>query len=343
MSEQILAGICELIQQDIGNRGLRADPKDNLITRTAGDFQAACRSMAATPSLDVAVVTGFYIPAAQPPCGETDGPLGALYLARVLTQLNMRVVLMTDGFCGPALAAGLSACGLAEAVPLEILPSLEGSAGVSSGEYWMKVMRGSAVLQPCHLVALERVGPSHTESSIKAQGGSTTALTTEFRRLVPPGRQDRCFTMRGRDITANMSPAHLLFEAAPKAKPPGVTIGIGDGGNEIGMGKIPWDVIRRNIPNGELVACRVPTDQLIVCGVSNWGAYGLAVGTSVLRGQKLQPEFFDPEREREVLRIMVEKGPLVDGVTAQPTVSVDGLTFEQYVEPLVKIGNLTIT
>jgi hypothetical protein len=148
--------------------------------------------------------------------------------------------------------------------------------------------------------------------------------------------------MRGRDITANMSPAHLLFEAAANVKLPVATIGIGDGGNEIGMGKIPWDVIRRNIPNGELVACRVPTEQLIVCGVSNWGAYGLAVGTAVMRGQKRQPEFFDPERERELLRIMVEKGPLVDGVTAQPTVSVDGLTFEQYVEPLVQMGKLVI-
>ena len=44
------------------------------------------------------------------------------------------------------------------------------------------------------------------------------------------------------------------------------------------MGKIPWDVIRRNIPRGGLVACRVPADHLIVCGISNWGAYGLAAG-----------------------------------------------------------------
>ena len=55
--------------------------------------------------------------------------------------------------------------------------------------------------------------------------------------------------MRGRDVTAYMSPAHLLFVPEVKAWRPDVkTIGIGDGGNEIGMGKIPWDVIRRNIP-----------------------------------------------------------------------------------------------
>jgi hypothetical protein len=63
------------------------------------------------------------------------------------------------------------------------------------------------------------------------------------------------------------------------------SLGIGDGGNEIGMGKIRWEIIRRNIPRGGLVACRVPVDHLIVCGVSNWGAYGLAAGVLLLRGQ----------------------------------------------------------
>src|SRR5262249_31111040 len=118
------------------------------------------------------------------------------------------------------------------------------------------------------------------------------------------------------------------------------TIGIGDGGNEIGMGKIPWHVIRRNIPGGGLVACRVPTDHLIACGVSNWGAYGLAAGVALLRGERLEAQLFDVERERELLRIIVERGPLVDGITGQPTVTVDGLSFESYAEPLRQIGKI---
>ena len=69
-----------------------------------------------------------------------------------------------------------------------------------------------------------------------------------------------------------MSPAHRLFEAVQQQLPHITAIGIGDGGNEIGMGKLPWELIRRNIPHSGLVACRVPTDHLIVCGVSNWGA-----------------------------------------------------------------------
>ena len=146
--------------------------------------------------------------------------------------------------------------------------------------------------------------------------------------------------MRGRDITASMSPAHRFFEAANRKEQGIVTIGIGDGGNEIGMGKIPWAVIRRNIPNGGLVACRVPTDHLIVCGVSNWGAYGLAAGVRLLRRAPAETDLFDLDKEEALLEMMVEKGPLVDGVSGQPTVSVDGFAFDRYAEPLRRIREL---
>jgi hypothetical protein len=145
--------------------------------------------------------------------------------------------------------------------------------------------------------------------------------------------------MSGRDITMYMSPAHWLFEEIPKTLPV-QTIGIGDGGNEIGMGKIPWETIRRNIANGGLVACRVPADYLVVCGVSNWGAYGLAAGVRSLYGVNQDLELFNVERERDLLRIMVEQGPLVDGVSGRPSLTVDGLSFECYAEPLRRLGEL---
>jgi hypothetical protein len=133
-----------------------------------------------------------------------------------------------------------------------------------------------------------------------------------------------------------MRPAHLLFEVSPRSRP--VTIGIGDGGNEIGMGKIGWDVIRRNITGGDVVACRTATDHLIVCGVSNWGGYALGAGVLYLRGLKAPPDLFDPERERELLSIMVKRGPLVDGVLGQTVVSVDGLPFDKYAQVLLDLA-----
>jgi hypothetical protein len=143
--------------------------------------------------------------------------------------------------------------------------------------------------------------------------------------------------MRGLDITDLMSPAHRLFEWA-QGRAGLTTIGIGDGGNEIGMGKIPWDVIQRNIPGGGRVACRVPTHHLIVCGISNWGAYALAAGVWRLYGRPLHPLLTDPENERKILRVMVEHGPLVDGVTGRPGLSVDGLPFEEYIKVLPKLA-----
>ncbi len=302
MSDAVLREIRDLIQVDVNQRGLATDPDANLINAYPDDFAAACRSIAENPDAALCVVTGFYIAHANPPCGETDGPLGALFLARALTPLGIRIALATDSFCQAALQAGVDAAGLGASVPiLRLEDDLDKS-----------LFSGLSPLT--HLIALERVGPS---------------------------RAGRCYSMRGRDITAHMAPAHRLFERNPDDGLPALTtIGIGDGGNEIGMGKISPEVIGRNIPNGELIACRVAADHLIVCAVSNWGAYALAAGVTLLRGAKLDPTLFDVEKEREYLRIMVEQGPLVDGVTAQPTVTVDGLSFEEYVKPLAHIGDM---
>ena len=95
---------------------------------------------------------------------------------------------------------------------------------------------------------------------------------------------------------------------------------------------------RRNVPGGGLVACRVPTDHVIVCGISNWGAYGLAAGVRLLRGAPPTLELFDRDREREFLRLMVEEGPLVDGVLGRQVVSVDGIDFHPYSNTLRRLG-----
>src|SRR5438132_568693 len=125
MTQAVLEGIRELIQEDIGNRGLRTHAGENLITHCANDFAAACRSISDTANPRIEVVTGFFIPHAQPPAGETDGPLGALYLARALVPLGIPVVLATDGFCIPALQAGVAISGLRKHVPILTLQNTQ--------------------------------------------------------------------------------------------------------------------------------------------------------------------------------------------------------------------------
>ena len=59
------------------------------------------------------------------------------------------------------------------------------------------------------------------------------------------------------------------------------TTSVGDGGNELGMGKVK-EQVEKYVPHGEQIACVVPSDYLIAAGVSNWGGYAIAVGLHVL-------------------------------------------------------------
>lgn len=306
-----------------------------MITASAAGFEDACYGLAREPQPVLAVVTGFLIPHARPPCAETDGPLGALFLARALVPLGTRVILAGEEFVLPALEAGLSACGLQRQVPLVRLPSSEDARLNGPEDYWHRFARTAGRFS--HLLALERVGPSHTLASLRLQGAAGPMIDRFLQEGPPPEHWDRCHTMGGTDITEQTSPAHWLFEAIRQERLPVTTIGIGDGGNEIGMGSILWEVIRKNVPHGGLVACRVPVHHLIVCGVSNWGAYGLAAGVAHLRGECLPPALLDPSAEETLLRFMVERGPLVDGRTGRRSATVDGLSFERYAEPLRRI------
>ena len=343
--------IRDVIQQDVGNRGLARDPHDNLINACPDDFANACGIIATTPEPMLAIVTGFHIPSASPPASETDGPLGALFLARALWAQGTRAGILTDGTAMLAMVGGLKELNLAETIPIEELVEAEDSDDSD---------RHESVLEKCPICGSEmrrrthRFGTFLSCAQYPACSGELDSLTNTLHRLtasksplssncqliaierVGPSKKDgRCYTMRGRDVTADTHSVDPLFDSYSVT-----TIGIGDGGNEIGMGKIPHETIVKNIPNGDLIHCRVSTDYLIVAGVSNWGAYALAAGVALLRGVDLPDELFDPDRERAILQTMVDAGPLVDGVTGQQTATVDGLSWEQYIAPLLRIREI---
>ncbi len=295
-TDEKLAAILAAVQIDPGNRGLARDPHDNLFTATAGDFQAACQSIVKAEKPHLGVVTGFFIPSSSPPAFETDGPLGAIFLARALPALSIAVTLYSEPKGHRSHAVAIRQFGFSAQAESLVVDSNGVVALPSENRF-------------SHLIALERGGPAV---------------------------DNRCYTMRGRDISHEMLPVRTWFETPQRA----ASIGIGDGGNEVGMGKVPHETIVKNIPNGDQIHCRVPTDHLIVAGVSNWGAYALAAGIYVLRGVKPPTDLFDPDREREILEVMVREGPLVDGVTGQQTATVDGLSWGEYVKPLVRIREI---
>jgi hypothetical protein len=328
---QQLSAIQSIVQQDAAGRWRGGAGASDLMASLTEDFTRACRALAESPEKGIVIVTGFLILGQLAPAPETDGPPGALFLARALAELGKRVVLASDGWCLAALRAGIEAHGgLNGAVSVLALPDpVTGYAwGLERYRRWFFEQVGPV----SHLIAIERIGPGYAESS-----GPQEPAQERPRRN--PDSPARCYSAKGRDLTGLHSPAHFLFEFTREGKDI-ATIGIGDGGNEIGMGRIPRGIISRSIPLGELIACRVPTDSLILCGISNWGGYALAAGCRLLSGRPLTAADYDASREQEVIDSMVQKGRLVDGMTGRPSLSVDGVEFDRYIKALAEIGHV---
>lgn len=149
-------------------------------------------------------------------------------------------------------------------------------------------------------------------------------------------RDGRYRNMRGHDITATTPPLDELFlEAARRGL---TTIGIGDGGNEIGMGKVFAETLAA-IPHGHEIASTVPTDFCIATGVSNWGAYGLAGALSILADHDLLPTAAECSAQIETL---VRDGGAVDGVTHRREPTVDGLPLADSLRMLESIRQLIV-
>lgn len=120
-------------------------------------------------------------------------------------------------------------------------------------------------------------------------------------------------TMRRVSIKAHTAPIDQLWAALPTEV---LTIGVGDGGNEVGMGLLE-EAIRSQL---SLEPCVVPCQHLVVATVSNWGAYGLIAALGRLAGQPLLPT---PAALEQYLAHLCALG-CRDGVLQQVSPTVDG-------------------
>jgi hypothetical protein len=137
--------------------------------------------------------------------------------------------------------------------------------------------------------------------------------------------QQRYSNMRGEDISERCASFDyfLTLAACP-------TIGIGDGGNEIGMGNVQQAVSQLNITPA-VTEC----DELIVADVSNWAAWGIAAMLSQLRKENLLASA-DP---LAILQFLSAKGS-VDGVTRLNTLTEDGLPHTDGLKLIHKLCRL---
>lgn len=124
--------------------------------------------------------------------------------------------------------------------------------------------------------------------------------------------------MRGVVIDEFTAPLDRLLELA---RAQGVlTVGVGDGGNEIGMGNLKQQISERLA----LTPCAVEVDKLVIASVSNWGAYGLCAYLGKLSGQQLAADFADC---RDFIARTVAVGS-VDGISHELVCTVDGFGMD---------------
>jgi len=130
-------------------------------------------------------------------------------------------------------------------------------------------------------------------------------------------RDGQYLNMRGVDYSPYNARLDYLFNGQTPS------VGVGDGGNEIGMGNLAREIPQfDNLPSNPATTC---VDKLIIASVSNWGAYGLIAALSLLVGKNLLPS---GEEEEDMIRAMVDAGA-VDGVSGKKVYSVDAWSLSE--------------
>jgi hypothetical protein len=216
---------------------------------------------------------------------ETDGPPGTASLGRALRALGAEVMYITDAAALPPLQAALAVLG----EPSRILTFHAG------GDAALTARRLLGEHAPTHLVSVERPG--------RTRGG-------EY------------LSMRGESVGEWNGALDELFLQAPRRV---VTVGVGDGGNEIGMGALHSRLARAGGPLAK-AASVVSARHVVVAGVSNWGAYGIVVELARL---SKRPLLHTAEEERGMIRACVAAGA-VDGITRKREATVDALPLEAH-------------
>lgn len=275
----------------------------------------AARRLAAalSPGKVVIIATGAGI-APNLPFGETDGPPGALALARTLAEgMGCHVLIATEhNHMKPVQAC----CSV-------IQQQLRGKGSVSTVAFAKGQQAGEKMsadifsrYSPSAVVFVERDGPNAE--------GYFHGVRGDFRTPEQVGH---------------------LYLLARFARDAGVlTVGIGDGGNEVGFGEVR-DLVAKVHPYGALSHGNFPsgvitvtaTDVVVASSVSNWGAYAVAAALAWLL--KRLDLTHVPECEKQLIEACVSAGGR-DGATSLQEHAVDGIDLETHMAFTRMLGSI---
>ncbi|KAJ8291186.1 hypothetical protein GJAV_G00022390 [Gymnothorax javanicus] len=256
----------QIIGEDPGQRGIRALLVQDELLRS-------CLSLSHASS--VLITTGFPTHFMHSPPEENDGPPGAIAMAAALQALGKDVAMVID-HRALEMNAQIMQDAVKKGVIKTAVPLLSfQTPGQEAALHFLCHDGDPQRPRFDHLVAIERSG--------RAADGNY-------------------YNMRGVNIKHLVDPIDDLFTTASTIA--GITTtGIGDGGNELGMGKVR-DAVRAHMPNGSLIACDVAADFAITAGVSNWGGYAVACALYLLSTCPIHERYlrqgigFPPEPDR---------------------------------------------
>jgi hypothetical protein len=266
------------------------------------------------PNDAVVIGTGFVFPPWN--TGELDGLVGASVIARSLDiGLAAKPVIVCEEELVAAASAVARTAGLQPRDNVDRWRKEPHTVLVRSFTKDQRAAPAAAKalldeLAPKVVLSIERPGRSTSAVYHMGNGVDVTTLAAKF---------DECFVeMRARG---------------------GLTVAIGDRGNELGMGAIR-DAVRAEIPFGRDCGCpcgagiaaEVVSDVTITAAVSDWGAYGLAAAIAFVTQKR--NALHGPSVEQRILRSAVEAG-MIDG-SGYAIPAVDGVG-EDYNAWLVQI------
>jgi D-glutamate cyclase len=242
---------------------------------------------------------------------ESDGPPGAAALARALH----------DGL-------GLIPFLLVEPELVDTMTEIVHAAGLRclSPDEAVRAHRSTSALHAAAVIAL----PQDWQAAVDVADDLLARYPVGAFVAVEKGGVNgagRIHTSRGADTTTTTSKADAVLLACTRERI--VTVGVGDGGNEIGMGTIRRElapVLRFGedcgCPCGGGVVPSNPTEALVPAAVSNWGAYAIVAALAILLNRR--DLLHQPDAETALLEACRRTG-LIDGASGYTTASADGL------------------
>lgn len=307
----------QLVNIDMGERGVehlfeaaRALEGRSLVGAAADALMAV--SEGGTVVLTTGSVSRAWI---TPELGENDGPSGAAAIARALVMTrNVTCVMLCEDTLLPAirnvcLSAGLFPVTLEQAAIARADKSLATIVmlpyATDDAEAQAQALVLLDELQPDLLFSTERVG--RNEYGVY-------------------------HSMRGIDYGMGRARVDLLFDEGLARGIP--VVAVGDGGNEIGMGKVA-DHVKAHVPYGDQCQCGcgggigavTSCDVLVTAACSNWGCTAIAAAMAARDGDaKL---LHTPEREALLLDTMVTNG-MINSTHGIVDDSVDGFPRQSH-------------